>query len=431
MRNALFFLLAFALCATPLAAAQADEPYQLVSVVMLMRHGVRAPGQDQARLTQFSPQTWPVWPAGPGELTAQGARNMQLLGRYLGQQYEEQGLLAPACAAQPQILVWSDNSDQRTRVSGQALIDGLLPGCHASASYARPVGRPDPAFHPVQTGVCSLDEQAVRQSVQARLADPQQTGPVALRPALLALGRILHPDQSKSALQQWAMQPFQISTGRDGHNLKIASPFGEAATVSEIFSLEYAQGLPASQVAWGHIASTDDLAVFMPLHNLKLSAVEQAPYVAARNGSMLAQHILDVLHTEEQHPGQTDRKLVILVGHDTNLANVAGLLGLHWHHARQPDDIAPGTALAFELLRNRRNGAWLVRSRLFMQTADQLRNAVPLDAAHPPIRQTLVIPDCQEKDKNGLCPFDSFARLLHRRIDRQCLPDAGPPEPCS
>ena len=423
MRNRLLIWWTVLACLVLLPAAQADESWRVVRAVLLVRHGVRAPSQDSAKLAAFSARNWPAWPVAAGELTPHGFKGMVLLGQYLGSQYRSDGLLAAGgCQATGQILVWSDNLDQRTRLSGQALLDGMLPGCAAHARYAEPLTVPDPMFHPVQTRVCSLDEASVNQSVHGALARLSGRGinPDESSATLVRLGHLLHPEWSDARLRRWAASGLQVSTGHDGYQLKLLPPYGEAATVSEIFSLEYGQGLPADQVAWGEAGSADALAGWMILHNLKLAAVEQADYVAKRNGSMLAQRIL----TELQAPAAPDaHKLVILVGHDTNVANLAGMLGLQWHDSQQPDDIGPGTALVFEKLINRQ-GESMLRMRVIRQTADQLRFGQPLDNEHPPLVKDLTLPEC-EGQQDGMCRLSAFARLLKERIDPQCLGHLG------
>ena len=47
-------------------------------------------------------------------------------------------------------------------------------------------------------------------------------------------------------------------------------------------------------------------------------------------------------------------RLTLLVGHDTNLSNIGGMLGLHWSPATYlADQTPPDGALHFELLRHR------------------------------------------------------------------------------
>ncbi len=51
--------------------------------------------------------------------------------------------------------------------------------------------------------------------------------------------------------------------------------------------------------------------------------------------------------------GELGDRAVILVGHDTNLANIAGMLNLNWLIDGRRDDTPPGGALVFELWEQR------------------------------------------------------------------------------
>ena len=97
--------------------------------------------------------------------------------------------------------------------------------------------------------------------------------------------------------------------------------------------------------------------------------------------------------------------LTVLVGHDTEIANVGGLLDVHWSvPGFAADDPAPGGALVFEVLRNR-NGAKMIRSFYRAQALDQIRTL----SAEDPTWVRLTPPGCGD---NPLCPLDTFTNLL-------------------
>src|SRR5262245_24782841 len=96
---------------------------------MLSRHGVRPPTQTPAELKKLADRDWPEWPVAPGELTPHGERGERLLGSYIRVRYAEDRLWpARGCSANA-AYVWADNADQRTRASGQALLEGMFPDC--------------------------------------------------------------------------------------------------------------------------------------------------------------------------------------------------------------------------------------------------------------------------------------------------------------
>jgi 4-phytase/acid phosphatase len=104
-------------------------------------------------------------------------------------------------------------------------------------------------------------------------------------------------------------------------------------------------------------------------------------------------------------------------GHDTNLANLAGLFGLEWSLPDQPDSTAPATALAFELWRNG-DGQKFVRPVLWYLTLDQLRTLSPETAQ----RKTLTFGICGPT-ADGLCPLETLAEKVTALVPKECRRD--------
>ena len=89
-------------------------------------------------------------------------------------------------------------------------------------------------------------------------------------------------------------------------------------------------------------------------------------------------------------------KLTVLVGHDTNIANLGGFLDLHWTLPDYPrDDPPPGGALGFEVLADPA-GKQYVRAFYRAQTMDQVRELQALDGDNKPAYVYLEIPGCAE-----------------------------------
>jgi 4-phytase/acid phosphatase len=160
----------------------------------------------------------------------------------------------------------------------------------------------------------------------------------------------------------------------------------------------------------------------MPLHLLRFNLMDRTPYLAARQGSALVQRIVSTFRRFLSTGGSSSPRLTILVGHDTNIFNIGGMLGLHWSlPSYLPDQTPPAGALHFELLRERRTGLHSVRVSYVAQTPNQMRQATPLDRARPPERTVARIDDCRT-GRGGVCPWPRFARLAERSIDRACVP---------
>ena len=86
--------------------------------------------------------------------------------------------------------------------------------------------------------------------------------------------------------------------------------------------------------------------------------------------------------------GDPGTKLVLIDGHDTTIAGVATLLGLHWDLDGRVDDTPPGTELIFELWQTPQS-TYRVLVSIAMQTLRQLREVQELTLANPPAMQVV------------------------------------------
>lgn len=195
----------------------------------------------------------------------------------------------------------------------------------------------------------------------------------------------------------------------DGPDL--GGALGVASTAGSSMMLAYVEGKPLSEVGWGR-ASKADLARLLKFHSTKFHYEARTPYVAERAAAPIARRILSAFNGE---PGTG--KLTLLVGHDTNIAQLGGMLDLHWTVGEYPtDDPPPGGALGFELLKDAK-GARFVRAFYQAQTMEQLRNLTPLTAKAPPAHVYLPIPGCT-KTASALCPLASFQAIVQRKLDQ-------------
>ena len=104
---------------------------------------------------------------------------------------------------------------------------------------------------------------------------------------------------------------------------------------------------------------------------------------------------------------------MFLVGHDTNIETLAGLLGLHWMLSEQPvDPTFTGGALVFELRRVAKTNRYTVRAYYVSQSLEQMRDSTPLDLQHSPEKAPIFIPGCSRSTPGYDCPLDRFVDLV-------------------
>jgi 4-phytase/acid phosphatase len=399
------------------AAVQDD---QLQFVVLISRHGVRSPTGKTDQLNRFSQQPWPKWTVPAGYLTEHGARLMTLFGVYDRELLAAEGLLKPAgCEDAAHIRIVAD-SDQRTRETGKALAAGLAPGC-AIAVRALPEGTPDPLFHSLAAGDGKPDRLLATAAVSGRIGANPQGLAEAYRPQLEALEEVLRGCKlgaecaGTTAAQSLFEIPSSIAPGQGDHLVELRTPLSTASTMAENLLLEYTEGMDSANVGWGRV-DLHKLRELLELHTANEDIAQRTDYVArVQSSNLLAHALLSIQQAVTARPvtgalTQPGDRLLILVGHDTNLANVGGALGLAWLIDGRRDDTPPGGALAFELWKRRGTGELSVKTFYMAQTLEQMRNATPLSIASPPERIPVFIPGCGRAD--GSCTWKDFQEAV-------------------
>jgi 4-phytase/acid phosphatase len=402
-------------------------------VVVVTRHGVRSPTGKLDQLNQYSAQPWPAWPVPPGYLTEHGAKLMTLFGAYDRELWTQQGLLSnSACEDATRIAIVAD-SDQRTRETGKALAAGLMPGCSLE-THALPEGSPDPLFHPLEAGIVHGENELATAAVAGRIANNPGALIPAYRMQLEALEDVLAtPKAGDGAATSPTAKPMpprkslfdipsSLAPGKADHLVDLRSPLGTAATISENLLLEYTEGMP--EVGWGKV-DAQKLRDLMQIHTANSDLERRTLYLARAHASNLLSHILDSMQqavTQQPVAGALNApaaKVLILVGHDTNLTNMSGTLDLSWITDGRRDDTPPGGAIVFELWQQRASMKFLVRTYYTAQSLDQMRNATSLTMTAPPDRAAVFVPGCSGSD--GTCPWFDFLSTVRSAIDPKSI----------
>ena len=396
---------------------------KLKFVVMVSRHGVRSPTGKLDQLNQYSAQPWPAWSVPPGYLTAHGAKLMTLFGSYDRELFASQGLLAATdCSDAGRVAILAD-SDQRTRETGKALAEGLLPGCPVEV-HSLAEGTADRLFHSMDSGAGYADKQLALAAISGRIGNNPAGLAEAYRPQLLAMEEVLTGNKREGATAAADARPkaslFDISSslgpGKGDHLVDLHSPLGTAATMAEDLLLEYTEGM--ADVGWGRVGE-QKLRELMQLHTASADIERRTSYIARTQSSNLLAHILDSMQQAiAQKPvtgalSKPSDRLLILVGHDTNLTNIAGALDLSWLMDGRRDDTPPGSALVFEVW-EKEAGDYSVRTYITAQTLDQMRNTTPLSLATPPEREAVFVPGCSGADSS--CGWSAFQTTVHAAL---------------
>ncbi len=390
--------------ATSSLGAPTHSDGKLKLVVVLFRHGVRAPLETFGKNAgEHSKDPWPdlmAWGVDRwGDLTPQGSIAVKALGAYYGSYYSKN-----ASPNAFKAYLWADSQDQRAIATAHALSKGMEgAGVNAPVDYVKPAGTTDPLFHPF-TANCGTPSQdklnGIVASIKAKCPEWQDS----FKDQLDRLDQDVlacknecgdNPCEPLNCVSCFKLpSPTSTPTTRPASPIKWNGPFSYASSATEAFLLEYANRM---NPAWGRVKvdepGSPQLAYLLQLHEFYFDKTEREPYLAGILGANLVREVLDQLNRKAGLKSSIDGKcprakadsqFVGLVGHDTNLANVQTLLNLHWNFddAQLPPDMRelpandalPAGALVFEL-RQTSPSDYSVRIQYVTQSPNQIRNA--------------------------------------------------------
>jgi 4-phytase/acid phosphatase len=393
---------------------------ELQYVVYLSRHGVRSPTGKLAQYNQYATNAWPEWAVQPGYLTPHGFHLMELFGAYDRTQLAGEGLLSSTgCSEAAKITIYAD-SDQRTRETGKALAQGLMPGCNL-AVQALPEGTNDPLFHPLGDKSVPRDLDRAKTAVAGRLGGDPANLTRAYRQQLESLDHVLAtcgtPAEATPQRTSLFDIPATLSQGSGDHLIDLKGPVNTASTLAENLLLEYTEGMDKAKVGWGCVGRSE-LDSLMTLHTAATDFTQRTPEIARVQASGLLERIGQSMEQAVSRKpvsgalGKPTDLALFLIGHDTNQENVAGMLNLTWIADGRRDDTPPGGALVFEVWHNRSIGDHFVRAYFTAQTLEQMRGSNPLTTEQVPERVPVFIPGCSGEDMS--CDLHGFITLLHR-----------------
>lgn len=373
-------------------APAAAPKLKLERVVLMMRHGVRPPTKAPAMPVTVTPERWPDWAVPPGWLTAHGTVAVTALGSADRAALAGAGVLAATGCPAPGMIAIIADSDQRTIATADSWAEGFAPGCKIASEH-KPQDVDDPVFSPLGNGA-TLDPVAVNAGVAAAVGPG---GVAALdrqyAPLLRKLDTILCSGKPACGVRQ---APTGLTGATPTSRPKLRGALDQASTAAQVLLLEYADGKPMADVGFGR-ATAADVTAFSAFHALEFRLLARPVAVARANLALITPKIAAAL-TDPKAP-----RVTMFSGHDTQVANLGGLLGVHWQvPGYAADDPAPGGAIVIEQLRDG-SGKAFVRVKYRAQPLDALRAG-----GGTPFEQVLSVPGCGGQ----LCPARTFLALL-------------------
>jgi 4-phytase/acid phosphatase len=429
-KKSLFSTLAL-LCVSILAAQPVDDS-KLKQVIIFGRHSVRSPVMPTSTLNDFSLRAFPEFGIPVGNLTANGAALETILGGYYRLWLTNEKLLTGNDSADSALVYLRANVIERTIATAQAFAAGLLPAARPTVNHYGPL-ESDPLFDPVGADVARLDQRMALAAVMGRLGGNPQALSSAYAPEFALTRSVLFgypasetpaPATPTGKLDVTTL-PFQFAVG--GQSGWPVDPGGLMMVLAAVdpFLMQYAEGLPASDVGWGQLTA-GGVSQLSRLGDLILDLECRTPYLAKVQSSNLASHVVRSMvqaatgNAVTGALGNPTTKAIVLIASDVNISGLAGLFHLDWLvPGYQADFCGPGGALVFQLRQSQSTGEYIVRASYIAQTLDQLRNRTALTLSTPPVSAPVFIPDCSVRNATFDCPLAKFVAVAKQAIDPQ------------
>ncbi|MEL1879153.1 bifunctional glucose-1-phosphatase/inositol phosphatase [Klebsiella variicola] len=385
----------------------APEGYQLQQVLIMSRHNLRAPlANNGSVLEQSTAKAWPQWDVPGGQLTTKGGVLEVYMGHYMREWLAQQKLVTSGeCPPENAVYAYA-NSLQRTVATAQFFITGAFPGCGIAVHHQPQMGTMDPTFNPVITD----DSPAFREKALQAMEKERQG--MQLTESYKLLETMIDYRNSPSCKEK---QVCSLSEGKDTFSAGYqqepggSGPLKVGNSLVDAFTLQYYEGFPKDQVAWGEITSDKQWQVLSKLKNGYQDSLFTSVAVAQNVAKPLVKYIDNALVGEEANKA----KVTLLVGHDSNIASLLTALDFKPYQLPGQYERTPiGGKLLFQRWHDSAGNRDLMKIEYVYQSTEQLRNADALTLQAPPQRVTLALNGCPVDDQ-GFCPLETFKKVIN------------------
>lgn len=395
-------------------SAQAIETldnYTLEQVVVFSRHGLRAPlSSPTSTLGKITPNQWPQWDTPASYLTTRGGVLESYFGHYFSEWLVDNKLLTEnTCPSENEVYIYT-NSLQRTIATGQYFTVGAFPGCIVPIIHKEKLGTMDPVFFPVisddnpevkQAAITSINQTAHAKGIEGlnqKLNNTYQD-----------LSNIINYTQSTNCLVDKQCDFTDLPTKiiiEKGKEPGITGPLRTGTSIADAFILQYYEGAPLQDIAWGKIKNNKQFEQLVAIKEYYNTILFGSPVIAKQVAANLINYINQTF-SEKNHT-----KFTFLVGHDSNVASLFSALKIKSYTLPDQFETTPiGGKIVFQKWRDNHSGEALMKIEYFYQSTDQIRNLTQLNRNNPPHKVTLAMENCPTNTM-GFCSFSTFKQII-------------------
>ncbi|EFB73368.1 bifunctional glucose-1-phosphatase/inositol phosphatase [Providencia rustigianii] len=402
---------------TPMAPALANtddaKNMELNQVLVLSRHNLRTPIVNTGILSEITNKKWPGWDAQSGYLTTKGGALEVYMGHYFREWLDSKKLFADElCPTSSDDIYVYSNSLQRTIATAQFFSVGAFPGCKVNIHHKPEIGKMDPVFNPIVTNSSPEFKKQAIAAMEAHLKG------LNLKSGYEELDSVLNIKDSKKCTTE---KLCNLATPKNSFIIEedkepgVSGPLKMANSAVDAIDLQYYEGFPSQDVAWG-LVNTDDK--WKKLNTLKNGYQETlfSPKIIAKN---VAHPLLNYMNKGfvSVNKGET-AKFILLVGHDSNIASVLSAMDFKPYQLPEQYEHTPiGGKLVFQRWTDKQDAKDYVKIEYVYQSSNQLRDTAYLSLETPPKHVTLELKNCPI-DKNGYCAWEDFEKVMKSALSQ-------------
>ncbi|WP_294954235.1 bifunctional glucose-1-phosphatase/inositol phosphatase [uncultured Gilliamella sp.] len=388
--------------------------YTLEQVVVFSRHGLRAPlASPNSTLGKVTPNQWPQWDTPASYLTTRGGVLESYFGHYFSQWLADNKLLDQKdCPDQNDVYIYT-NSLQRTIATGQYFAVGAFPGCNVPVVHKETLGTMDPLFFPVISDDSAEFKQSAINAIN-NIADSDGVKGLnnKLAHAYQDMSDILNYSQSQNCLTDkqcdFSTLPTKLIIEK-GKEPGITGPLRTGTSIADAFILQYYEGAPLQDVAWGKIKNNQQFEQLVAIKENYNTVLFGSPVVAKQVATKLVNYINQSFSENENKP-----KFTLLVGHDSNVASLFSTIKIKPYQLTDQFETTPiGGKVVFQKWRNNQTGEAMMKIEYFYQSTDQIRHLTELNRQNPPLKVTLEMENCPINTL-GFCAFSTFKQAMSK-----------------
>ena len=400
-------------------------------IVVLMRHGIRAPNQTMQKLTEWSKREWPVWSVPPGHLTERGRELLKAFWEQYRIQEPFKSLLFGdnSCITLNDVFIHADISE-RTQASAAVFASTIAPECELPY-FITTNKELDPVYHPVRGAVCKSSRGKAENEIStlvetsfSKLAEKYSDQLNFVNELLGPIPKVTCQGYGIDDTCQLIDLPARVNFANSGRTINLRGAMGIKATLIQNWLLESAEW-PDRDPGWGLI-TPDRLSELLVARSAIFNFLNRVDGYSRDRGSAILNDIAGAVSGTHYDPKVNEAKLVMYMGHDTNMAHISELLGFEWDlDGWAYNDIPPGSFLQFTLW-EKSAGQEVVTAEFIAQPLNVMRSASPDQVLPYFIKKELSFkPQSKGASSTGESEYsvERFGDVVQDVINSDCIPE--------